>query len=271
MSLFPNFRVWHMLNQDTGQLLSGQFEPDTVSEERGSVYAERFTLNRKKAILQFLHGKTPLVSFTGMFYNETVLGPTSGFGVASALVPTFGDVRKNLATLQSWSERDPKFGRPPIILFWIGDGWINTNAVIESVNVAHLKPAFLGAFKGAKFTVAMREFTPFDPEAKGLFDTRIHKTKKSEYYELIAQREYREPLIGVILRQRNPSKINLTIGDSVRLPAGTGTIRQEPITQSSIIFQTAFDKQRDPSPQQVRHQTMVDARNKSKLSHILAA
>lgn len=261
MSLFPNFRVWHMLNKDTGMLLSGQFEPETVTEERGSVYAERFTLNRKKAILQFLHGKTPTVGFTGTFYNETVLGP----------LPTFGDTRKNLQTLHDWSERDPLLGRPPVVTFWIGDSWISIDAVIETVNSSYLKPGFLGAFKGAKFTVGLREYTPFDPEATAAFDTRFHQAKKSEYYELIAEREYREPLLGVVLRQRNPTKINLTVGDTVALPAGTGSIRQEPITQSSIVLQTAFEKRRQPTAQRTRHQAMIKLRNKSKLSHVLVA
>lgn len=259
MGLFPNFRVWHMLNKDTGQLVSGQFEPDSMTEEHGSVYAERFTLNRKKAILQFLHGKTPTVAFTGTFYNETMLGP----------LPTFGDAKRNLDTLNKWSERDSILGRPPVVTFWIGDSWISIDAVIENVSASHMPPGFLGAYKGSKFTVALREYTPFDINATAGFDTRYHKAKRGEYYELIAEREYMEPLIGVILRQQNPSRINLQVGDTVRLPAGTGSIRQEPIAPSSIVFSTAFEKQREPSDQQLRHQAMVDARNRSKLSHVL--
>lgn len=261
MGLFPNFRVWHMLNKDTGQLVSGQFEPDSVNEARGSVYSERFTLNRKKAIIQFLHGKTPTVQFAGTFFNESILGP----------LPLFGDTRKNLQTLQDWSERDPLLGRPPVVTFWIGDSWISIDAVIEDVNSDYMKPGFLGAFKGANYSVSLREFTPFDINAVAAFDTRFHKAKQGEYYELIAEREYKEPLIGVVIRQRNPSKINLRIGDNVTLPAGTGSIRQEPITQSSIIFTTAFEKQREPSAQRVRHQAMIDARNRSKVSHVLVA
>jgi hypothetical protein len=157
------------------------------------------------------------------------------------------------------------------VLFWIGDGWINTSAVIETVNTNFLKPGFLGAFKGAKFTVTLREFTPFNPEVAAASDTLFYKTKKSEYYELIAEREYKEPLLGVVLRQRNPTQLNLRVGNVVKLPAGTGSIRQEPITQSSIVFQTAFETRREPTAQRIRHQAMIVARNKSKLSHVLVA
>ena len=259
MGLFPNFRVWHMLNKDTGQLVSGQFEPDSIDTEHGSVYAERFTLNRKKAILQFLHGKTPTVAFSATFFNETVLGP----------LPTFGDAKRNLDTLTGWSERDSILGRPPVVTFWVGDSWVSIDAVIETVATSHMKPGFLGAWKGAKFTVALREYTPFDIEATAGFDTRYHTAKRGEYYELIAEREYKDPLIGVVLRQRNPSRINLQTGDVVKLPAGTGTIRQVAIEPTSIVFHTAFTKQREPSPQQTRHKAMVDARNRTKVSHVL--
>lgn len=261
MGFFPNFRVWNMLNTDTGQLIQGQFEPDSVSKNVGSIYAERFTLNRKKAILQFLHGKTPTVSFSGMLFNETILGS----------LPTFSDTRPTLETLQEWSQRDPLLGRPPVVTFWIGDSWLSIDAVIEDVDSDYLKPGFLGSFKGANFSVSLREYTPFDIEATAGFDTRFHPAKRGEYYELIAQREYREPLIGVILRQRNPSRINLQTGDVVRLPSGTGSIRQVPITQSSIVFSTAFEKQREPSPQRTRHQAMIAARNRTKVSHVLVA
>lgn len=250
-----------MLNQDTGEIVSGQFEFDTMSRQSGSVYAERFTLNRKKAILQFLHGTTPTLSFSGLFFNETALGP----------FPTFGDTRFNLDKLRSWSERDPLLGRPPVVLFWVGDSWISMNSVIESVAENFMKPGFLGSFKGANFTVNLREYTPFDINAVAAFDTRFHKAKRGEYYELIAEREYKDPLIGVIIRQRTPSRINLQIGDVVKLPAGTGTIRQVPVTQSSIVFSTAFTKQREPSAQRTRHQAMIKARNRSKVSHVLAA
>lgn len=259
MALYPNLKAWHILNQDTGQVLSGQFEPDTVDEARGSVYAERFALNRKKGVLQFLHGKTPTVQFTGLYFNETALGP----------LPTLGNVKFNLDTLKSWTERDSNLGRPPIVTFWIGDSWISIDAVIEDVAIQYLKPGFLGAFKGARYSVSLREYTPFSINDTANYDTRYHKAKSQEYYELIANREYKRPMLGVVLRQRAPTKMNLKTGDVVKLPSGTGTIRTAAVTQQSVAFSTAFDIARELSPQALRHKAMVDARNKTKISHIL--
>lgn len=254
-----DLRKWYMLNKDTGQTLVGQFEPEDVTEDLGSVYAERFTLNRRKAILQYLHGKTPTISFTATFFNETSEGPLNAPG----------DARNHLDTLKAWADRDPILGRPPVVTFWVGDSFLTQDSVIEAIAPAYMKPAHLGAFKGAIVTVALREFTAFDINAITAFDTRFHAAKRGDYYELVAEREYKDPLLGVVLRQRNPSRINLRIGDVVRLPAGTGTIRQEPITQTSIVFDTAFEKHRIPTAQRLRHEEMVGLRNRSKVSHIL--
>jgi hypothetical protein len=259
---FPNLKVWHMLNQDTFETLSGQFEAEELSEERGSVYSERFTLNRKKAILQFLHGVTPTVSFRGMFFNETILGPLV------CGVPVGLDVSKNLQTLKDWSERDDILMRPPVVTFWVGSGFLTLDCVIESVSPVYHKPNALGSFRGADFTVTLREFTAFDPTATAAFDTRYARVKTGDYYELLAAREYRQPLLGVFLRQRNPDKPNLQVGNILKLPsAGGPTLRQARIEPASIPMKDAFGGK--PTPTKLRRERMLKLRNKSKTSYTI--
>jgi len=264
MAFFPNLRVWHMINQDTLEHMSGQFEPENLTEERGSVYSERFTLNRKKAVLQFLHGKTPTVSFTGRFFNETILGP-----LFAGNIPIGTNTKKNLQTLKDWSERDPLRGRPPIISFWVGAGFLALDCVIETVGgILYDKPAAFGIYKGATFTVNLREFTPFELNAKANFDTRYARVKQGDYYELLAAREYRNPLIGVFLRQENPDKVNLQTGEILRMPAPGGpTIRQAVIEPKSIPFKGAFGSQ--VTAARSRRNDMVKARNRSRVSHLI--
>lgn len=264
MSLFTSFRVWHMLNQDTLQGLTGQFEAENLQENIGSAYIERWTLNRKKAILQFLHGVTPTITFQGRLYNETVMGPRI------AGIPILSDVRHDLQTLKEWSQRDALFGRPPIITFWVGDSFLSMDCVIESLTPTYDKPGALGRFKGATFQVTLREYTPYDIKQVANFDTRYARVKYFDYYELMAAREYRRPMLGVFLRQGNPDKVNLQAGDVLRLPAANGpTLRTAIIEPRSIIFTGAFGRKNTAT--KARRLATLNKRRRGRVSHILGA
>lgn len=260
MGLFPSFRNWFLLNNDTFQLVKGQFEAQNVSESRGSAYVERFTLNRNRGVLQFLHGQSPLLSFQGRVFNETILGP----------IPTFGSSGKIVDLLKKWSERDPDLGRPPLLTFWIGDGQVGMpTCVLESISpINYDQPAFLGAFKGATFTLNLRWYEVFDLKATTNFDTRYARAKLGEYYELLAWQEYKNPMLGVTIRQRHPWQINLTPGQIVKLPSKEGMRRVRP-QPTSIVFKDAFAQK--PTATRGLQIYMFKRRNKAQVSHVLTS
>ena len=261
MSLFDLLRQWTLVNEDTFEIMKGQFEAEEVTEERAAAYAERFTLNRQNAILQFLHGITPTISFRGRFYNQTITG---------GAFPTFDGPKQGiLANLLNWTDINPKVSRPPTVIFWVGDGHLQQRSVIESITgIKYDQPGALGKFKGVTFNVNLRKFTPFDIDEVSLGDTRHAVAAAGDYYELLAWREYRNANLGVHLRQQHPTQPNLQITNVVKLPAPAGkTIRRAKTTQTSVIFKTAYG--REPTDQRERRLAMLAARNKTQVSHVV--
>ena len=254
---------WNLVNEDTLEHFKGQFQAEEVSEDRGAAYTERFTLNRQNAILQFLHGETPTLSFRGRVFNETITGGS---------FPLYTKRQEGLfAKLLTWLEIDPTVKRPPTLIFWIGNGHIQKRVVIETITgIRYDAPQFAGKFHGASFTVNLRQYTPYSLLATEAFDTRYHFASEGDYYELIAYREYKRADLGVFLRQRQPTQPNLTVGNIVPLPSpGGATIRKAKVVQQSTIFKTSYGKK--PTDQRERRLEMLALRNKTQVSHVVLA
>lgn len=261
MALPVQGRKWKLVRKDTLEILSGQFHAEELGENISNAYAEQFTLNRQTGILQFLHGETNTVSFRGRFFNETISGGS---------FPIYGGRKDGLwATLQEWAKMDKTLKRPPVLIFFVGNGHLQKQVVIESITgIKYDEPGGLGTFKGVTFQLNLRVYTEFDIAQTANFDTRYHHSVDGDYYELIAQREYRVPMLGVWLRQRHPTQLNLQAGQIVKLPApGGASVRTAKITQQSAIFKTAYG--RKPTPQRERRLEMLRLRNKVRVSHVI--
>jgi hypothetical protein len=254
-------RHWTLIRRDTSELFKGQFEAEEVSEDISVSWTEKFTLNRQKGITQFLHGDTDTVSFRGRFFNETVTG---------GAFPRFGGRQdKRWNKLKEFARRDPGLGAPPVLIFYIGDGHLQKQVVIDSISgIRYDQPAFNGELKGVTFTLNLREFTDFDIEQDANFDTRYHHALSGDYYELLAKREYNVPDLGVWLRQNHPTQPNLQVGQIVRLPAPGGpSVRTARVHQTSVVFKTAYG--RSPTPQRDRRLEMIRLRGGAQVSHII--
>jgi hypothetical protein len=261
MALPTFMRRWNLVRKDTLQLLQGQFEAEEVTEGVSAAYTEQFTLNRQTGILQFLHGETDTVSFRGRFYDQTITGGSFPLYDAKTL-PSWNQVKE-------WIKIDPALKRPPVLIFFIGDGHLQKQVVIQSITgVKYDQPSGLGAFKGVTFTLNLVAYTEFSIDDTASFDTRYHHALEGDYYELLAQREYRNPLLGVWLRQQHPTQPNLQAGNVVKLPApGGGSIRTARVTQRSVVFETSYG--RKPTPQRDRRLEMLRLRNAPRVSHII--
>jgi hypothetical protein len=245
-------RAFFLRNEDTGQELQGQFPAQNVSEKIGSKYSSENALNRQSPIRQFINGELETITFQAMFFNRDDL---------------FGSAKEDLDLLKSWSRRDSKLKRPPLISFSIGDGHISMSpCVIDSLNLQYLDPSFFGKLKGVTCDITISKYTAYSLDNGAIYETRYHSAKERDYYELIAWQEYRSAELGDVIRKRHPNKPVLQTGDVVKLPS-IEAIRTERIEQKSDILKTAFG--RKDTPQRALRILMFEKRNRPYTSHII--
>ncbi len=246
-------RSWFLLNPETFQTIKGQFEPQALTKEVGTNWAEHTALNRINSIAQFLNRRTTTYSFQARLYDESVFST--------------GDSQTILTLLESWTIPDPKTGRPPILTFWVGSDNQTNDVYIESLSgITFGRPTLLGEIRDIALTINLRVYTTFKLTDKGTFETRYHRAKVRDYYELLCWDEYGNALLGDIIRKRHPTKPNIQIADVIKLPS-IEAIRTETVTQTSIALKTAYGK-RD-TPQKRLRLAMLDARDTPYVSHVI--
>lgn len=227
-------RTWTLQNNDTFEQIIGQFPAEGISRDVGANWTEISSLNRQNPILQFISGKAETLSISARFFRRDMSDETV-------------DVKTN--KLISWTKRDQRKGRPPILTFWIGDGTVVVMQVIlEGISgMQYSAPNFFGGVREVKFTLNLRQHTPFSTTDKEVTDTRYHRTKEGQYYELIAEEEYGNPLLGDVIRKLDyhVGKQLLRPGDVVKLPSIEG-VRTQKVTQTSNVLKTAYGKKETP-------------------------
>lgn len=257
MPLFGVSRTWYLYNLDTKEKLQGQFVAENVVENVGGTYAERWALSRQHSILQFVHGNSDTVTFQGRFF------------MTSELLVVINDPKVKIQTLKKWVRRDQKLGRPPILSFWIGDAHLSlTECILEQVsNITYAPPSASGLLRDVSFTINLRQWWPYDislgtepPE------TRYHPAKRRDYYEMLALREYANPMLGDVIRKRHPDKTIVRVGDLIKLPS-KAAIETARITQTSEPLRTAFGP--SLTAQKVRRLEMLETRGGARTSHVL--
>jgi len=251
MGLLPNWRAWHMINVDSGEEIEGDYEPTDLSENLSNTYQEHFALNRSNPITQFLHGNSDTLSFQARLYASHILS----------------SIDDQLKTIKEWIRRRDDVMRPPIIVFWVGDSTIYQECVIESISdIRYDTLTFFGALRGATMRINLRQYVPFDPAGGEPPETRYHRAKAGDYFEMLCYREYGNPDLGDAIRKRNPEKPNLQVADVVKLPSAEA-IRKHRTETTSIPLQDAYVKRE--TPQKTNRQYYFDARNRAYVSHVI--
>lgn len=237
-------RTWTLYNNDSREQMVGQFPAEGIGREAGSNWSEISSLNRQNPILQFISGKAETLSIQARFFKKSGIGPS-----VDDLLLGEQPLDVQINKLISWTKRDQRLGRPPIFTFWIGDGTVVAMQVIlEGVTgIQYSAPTFFGGIREVKFTLNLRQHTPFNTTDKEVTDTRYHRTKEGQYYELIAQEEYGNPMLGDAVRKLDYhiGKPIIRPGDVVKLPSIEG-IRTKKIAQTSNILKTAYGKKETP-------------------------
>lgn len=273
-ALFAN---WSLSNLDKDGELEGDFEAQNITRNISVSYADHFTLSRENPITQFTHGNVDTLSFEGRFFVDPAILSLTGLPFnALSLLPQEVDAGRfslrpaeKLAILETWASVDPDLGRPPIVLFAVGDGELSQRAVIESIsNIVYDRPLITGEVRGVTFTLNLRKFVAFDIEtaSEPPSESRAHHTKEREYYELVAEREYGAPLMGDIVRKRNPDKGILQTGDVVTFPS-LAAIQSIQVIPRSIPLQGLTENVE--SPQRTLRQLVQDRLNLVRFSTII--
>ena len=224
-----------------------------MTREISSNYASHTALGRANPILQFLNRNAETVSLSATLFRQDVARNT---------------VEEDFALLQTWTEPDDAFNnRAPVLSFYVGDGHVQIDCVLEALTgVTYDRPTLTGGVRKIVFNVNLKQYQEFSLESTKATDTRFHITKERDYYELVAQREYGDPLKGDIIRKRNPTKPNMQVADRIPFPAIAG-IRLERVTQTSLALATAYGKR--TSPQKTNRLGIFDRRNLPFVSHIV--
>lgn len=249
-----NLRGWTMINTDfPGEKVEGQFEAEGLTEEVRAVYSQFNALNRQHPALQFVRGELDEITFAGRVFQEH---------------DDDGNPENELSLLKSFVRRDPSLGRPPVVSFKVGVGVVGFSmAVIRGITgIVYDRVTTSGEFRGATFNVRMTKYVPFSLEGGEINDSRFARVKTREYYELLTQREYGDPLLGVVIQGQNPEKQNLVAGDVVKLPS-LRSVRRTVVAASSDPLSTAFGRRE--TAQRANLLDTISRRSAGRISHIL--
>lgn len=246
---------WTLKNLDTGEKLEGQFGPvDARLLPGNSTWAQHTTLNRRKPILQYVSGAADGFTFGAQWF---------------AIFEKDDTPEKRIAVLRSWNQRDPNLARPPRVAFTVGDGQvIDGEWVIQGLGdvVYFDPPKHGGGIRGVNVPVTLLEYTKWELKSEPAPETRYHHVKQGEYFELIAWGEYRNPLLGDVIRDRNPELLDLQTGDVVPLPS-LEAIRTESVKPRSETFRGILSLK--DSAQKRLQQEWFDRNNKSYVSAVV--
>lgn len=248
---------WTIINWDVGQQIEGQFAPISPTKSPGNpVYADHTSLNRDKPITQFINGTADRFTFTAMWF---------------AVFEKDDTPEKRIAVLETWKNRDPNFLRPPRLGFTVGDGQLAMFSVVLDAlgDISYFDPPkHGGGIRGVTVPVTLKVYTPWELKSEPAPETRYHRAKQGEYFELISWNEYRNALMGDTIRKRHPEKLSLTDGDVVKLPSAEA-IRTEPVRPTSItFFRSLLSKE---SPQKTLKQEVFDRNDRAYFSGTVPA
>lgn len=227
------FRAWHITNTDTGETIDGDFESNDITREISSNWVQHGSVNQDKPISQYLSGEADSVTFTARLFAGSALD----------------DITPKFEKLSSWVKKDKDLGRPPLVLFYVGDGnpvYGDFFSFIKAISgITYDSPTITGAVRGMTFSISLSEYTEFSLENVPPPETRYARAKEGEYMELLAQREYNDPMLGDVIRNRHPELQLVEAGDTVRLPS-KAAIQNEAIAPRSLQLKTILDSKETP-------------------------
>jgi hypothetical protein len=193
-------RQWYMIVQessplmDRGHRISGQFTPQQISQNMGANIPEAGGYSRAAPIIQWIGGKLRTFTFQARLFSSHRDDNTAA---------------EKLAELEYLLEEHEGMGRPPLVSFFWGiaipDGF---PCFVESLGgVTYDEIRLDGSLRGVTLSLTLKRWSPWRFEQVVTTpgqQTPVHIAVHGETYEMIAEREYGDPMLGVLLRQMNP-------------------------------------------------------------------
>jgi hypothetical protein len=230
-----SLKVWKLHNHTKNETVEGQFAAEDVEMNVGGTWNKIQALNRQSAFLQFINGTTQTLSVHSRFFRLNMFddSPVDKF-----------------EKLAEWCGMDAKVRRPPLLTFSLGDGLgLQRDVLLVKLSgVRYGRPNALGGIREVEFTMEFIRWSDtvfFNPEAKEVTDTRYARVKQGEYQELLAAREYGDPMVGVVLRQDAPDQALVDVGSIVKLPSSEG-VRFRTVAPDSIPLKESFGSKDTP-------------------------
>jgi len=252
---FLAYDVWFMQNEDDPkQKIQGQFVAIDPTEDISMKYAMHGALGRQTPIIQFLSGDAIKTSFKVKLHGRDLFFTKK--------------MKDDLAMLKSWTKIDSKYKRPPVLSFWIGNEIASmASCVITGLHgIKYGEPTVLGDLREVELTVNLMEYQAYSIEGEAQGETLYYRTKDSDYYEMMCQKEYGNPMLGDVIRKRNPDKQNVKRADIIKLPS-IEIIRRETVEPKSHSLKTAFGKK--DTVQRTNRINAFERTNREKVSHIV--
>lgn len=200
----PNSKLWILMDLDRKEDIVGQFIPQSVSKSVSADIAVGKSVNRDYPILQWISGELEEISFQAKLWATDSTDLT---------------VEERLARLETLVRRNSDLKRPPVCSFaWGSLATLQMDCLVKSIGgVSYDEVRDDGSFRGATLSITLMRFEEVqwkvtDPSVPEKF-TRIRRAKRGDTYESLAQDEYGNPLLGVLLRQLNPRVPGMLLAD----------------------------------------------------------
>jgi hypothetical protein len=193
---------WHLLLEEpapnidlnTGDRIYGQFTPQEFSHDLSANVPDAGGFSRANPLVQWVGGSVETITFQARLFSEHKDDQTA----ADKL-----EVLKNLRI------PSPPNTRPPLTRFFWGDAIPGgMQCYVQSLGgIKYDEIRTDGTIRGLSLNISLKRYTPFRIVrvlSTPMEQTPTHAVKDGETYEMIAQREWGDPLLGVVLRRMNP-------------------------------------------------------------------
>lgn len=236
-------KSWYFIVAEEGRVfprgarLSGQFTAQQVRHNIGAKINESGGYSRNSPIISWLGGNIEVFTFQARLFAEHTKDNTA---------------RAKYDILRALMKRDEQLGRPPLLLFFWGnlilDGF---KCMIEDLgNITYDELDDRGNIRGATLNISLKQWNQFRIEQVPVSSeerTPMYEVKDGDTYELIAQRKYGDPLLGVLLAQlnkRSPIEKNAPVGVTSLKPGekikifSINELRRQRIQPQSFLLRT---------------------------------
>jgi len=196
------FILWYFVVEEetedfaVGDRITGQFPIRNAREQFGSILDSAGGYSRSSPVVGWVGGKLNTFTFPARLFSRHVNDNTA---------------ENKLNDLKKLTERSALLGRAPLVRFFWGslfqDGFL---CFIESVDsdFPYNNMRSDGTIRDVTVNISITKFSRYryyeERDFTPLEATPAVRVKAGDTYEMIAKRIYGDPLLGVLLRRKNP-------------------------------------------------------------------